>query len=324
MRKTGPMPPIVYPPSEASLLPGFCGNRLDRMAERREDPDWIADQALRDDADVFLFIQGRIVTAPGDGGVPRVRHDRATAERLGVEAADFVFLGLADGAPCFGAATGLDEALIAEQGPYETIDFRALVNQGAIDTETIGALAEARSLVVWHDNHGFCAKCGAPTAAVIGGWRRDCGTCGANHFPRTDPVVIMFVTDGDNALLGRQTMFPPGMYSALAGFVEPGETIEAAVRREVWEEAGVAVGRVAYYASQPWPFPSTLMIGCFAEATTTAITIDPAELEDCRWFTRDEVVAMLAETHQDGIVAPRPLAIAHWLARAFVEADEVR
>ena len=137
------------------------------------------------------------------------------------------------------------------------------------------------------------------------------------HFPRTDPVVIMLAVDGDDCLLGRQPRFPKGMYSALAGFVEPGETIEAAVRREILEEAGVACGAVRYFASQPWPFPSSLMIGCFAEARSRAIAIDRTELEDARWFSREETLALLEKRHPDGLAAPIPMAIAHHLMKRW-------
>jgi NAD+ diphosphatase len=151
------------------------------------------------------------------------------------------------------------------------------------------------------------------------GYRRDCPACGAQHFPRTDPVAIMLVTDGERCLLGRQPRFPAGMYSCLAGFIEPGETIEDAVRREIREEAGIRVGPVTYLASQPWPFPASLMIGCRGEALTTDIVREEEELEDCRWFSLDEARAMLASTHPDGLLAPNPIAIAHHLLKAFVE-----
>ena len=151
------------------------------------------------------------------------------------------------------------------------------------------------------------------------GWRRDCDNCHAQHFPRTDPVVIMLVTEGDRCLLGRQARFGKGMYSALAGFLEPGETIEEAVRREVREEAGIQVGAVQYVASQPWPFPSSLMIGCMGTALSTHIILDRLELEDARWFTRSEAETMLAGTHPDGLGAPQPIAIAHHLLRYWVE-----
>jgi NAD+ diphosphatase len=160
---------------------------------------------------------------------------------------------------------------------------------------------------------------------AIGGYRRDCPNCGAEHFPRTDPVVIMVAIHGEGraerVLLGRQRQFMAGMYSALAGFMEPGETIEDAVRRETLEESGIAIGRVAYHASQPWPFPMSLMIGCHAEALSEDVHCDETELEDCRWFGRDEVKALLAGTHPAGLKAPAPVAIAHHLLRAWAEAE---
>ncbi len=140
----------------------------------------------------------------------------------------------------------------------------------------------------------------------MAGWRRDCPRCKAIHFPRTDPVVIMLAVDGDACLLGRQPRFPKGMYSALAGFVEPGETIEAAVRREIREEAAVVCRAVQYFASQPWPFPASLMIGCFAEAESRSLEIDRVELEDARWFSRDEAIALIERRHPDGLMAPTP------------------
>jgi len=154
---------------------------------------------------------------------------------------------------------------------------------------------------------------------VDAGWRRDCPSCGAQHFPRTDPVVIMLTERGDRCLLGRQPHFAPGMWSTLAGFVEPGETIEEAVRRETLEEAGVTTGAVRYFASQPWPFPMSLMIGCIATATSEDLVIDRNELEDARWFARDEVAEMLMRTHPDGLFVPPPIAIAHHLIRSFIE-----
>ncbi len=152
---------------------------------------------------------------------------------------------------------------------------------------------------------------------AIAGWRRDCPVCKATHFPRTDPVVIMLAVDGEACLLGRQPRFPKGMYSALAGFLEPGETIEAAVRREIREEAGVVCGAVQYFASQPWPFPASLMIGCFAEAEGRRIEVDRVELEDARWFGRDEAVALIEGRHPDGLTAPMPMAIAHHLLKRW-------
>ncbi|MBB4301974.1 NAD+ diphosphatase [Rhodobium orientis] len=315
---------LVFPDREASLLPGFCGNDLDRVADRREDPAWIDAQTARSDMRIYLFDKGSAVVDRSKDGADAVQFDRTAADTLGLDPESLVFLGLEAYRPRF-AGRLLPGSVVAGivmadgAGSIEVADFRALASSGTLAAGIVGALAEARSLTLWHESHGFCARCGETSAPAPGGWRRDCASCGAHHFPRTDPVVIMMAIDGTRALFGRQPQFPEGMYSALAGYVEPGETIEAAVRREILEEAGITVGRVVYHASQPWPFPSTLMLGCFAEATSTEITIDPEELEDARWFDRAEIAAMLDGAHPDGLKAPHPLAIAHWLARAFVE-----
>jgi NAD+ diphosphatase len=202
---------------------------------------------------------------------------------------------------------------------HDRIDLRSIALQGLVAPELLGILGQAKSMLDWHRRHGFCANCGSASRASAAGWHRNCDACGARHFPRVDPVVIMLAIDGERCLLGRQRHFAQGMYSALAGFLEPGETAEDAVRREVFEEARVKCARVVYYASQPWPFPSSLMIGCFTQASATEIVVDTAELEDARWFSRSEVAAMLAGTHSGGLSAPKPFAIAHHLLRAYAE-----
>ncbi len=179
--------------------------------------------------------------------------------------------------------------------------------------------AAARSLVDWHARHGFCAVCGTATAIFRAGWGRKCPSCAAEHFPRVDPVVIMLAERGEKVLLGRQPIWPAGRYSALAGFLEVGESIEEAVRRETLEEAGVQVGPVRYVASQPWPFPSSLMIACIGEALDETITIDAHELEDARWFSRDDVRSALARESDASFIAPPAYAIAHTLLTAWVE-----
>ncbi len=194
-----------------------------------------------------------------------------------------------------------------------------------IDPEALGVLAHGAAMLAWHSTHRFCGKCGQPTEMRAGGYKRVCTGCNAEHFPRTDPVAIMLAVRGDRCLLGRSPHFPPGMYSALAGFIEPGETIENAVRRETFEEAGIRLGRVAYHASQPWPFPYSLMIGCFGEALNEDIHADMTELEACRWFTRAEVSDMLVARHPDklfvaaqggdGSFIARPGSSATWAER---------
>lgn len=231
-----------------------------------------------------------------------------------------LYLGRLDGAPVFAAAVPaeLAEGLDAEPG-FRTNDLRSLAGEGRIAPHELGLLATAKSLLGWHARHGFCAHCGSPTILAAGGYRRECTACGTHHFPRTDPVVIMLITRGDSCLLGRSPRFNEGMYSCLAGFLEPGETVEDAVRRETFEEVGLTIGAVRYHASQPWPFPSSLMIGCVAESLDAAITLDPEELADAQWFSRDTVAAMLEGRHPDGLTTPPPLAIANLLMRAFVE-----
>ncbi len=198
-------------------------------------------------------------------------------------------------------------ALPEDHGFHE---LRAVMT--ALDASEAALAATARALLHWHRSHGFCATCGVASDLAMAGWQRNCPGCGAQHFPRTDPVVIMLVTCGNRALLGRSPGWPEGMYSCLAGFVEPGETIEAAVRREVLEEAGIRIGAVRYLASQPWPFPASLMIGCAAEALDDTITIDPAELEDALWLNREDALAAMAGTHPT-ILPARKGAIAHFL-----------
>jgi NAD+ diphosphatase len=230
-----------------------------------------------------------------------------------------IFLGLRDGAAIFGmgiSATAA-EALMG-RSDVGVENLRAVAASGAVAARELSTIAMAKSLVGWHQRHGFCANCGARTAMTQGGWKRDCPSCKAEHFPRTDPVVIMLVTSGDMCLLGRQTQFPPSMWSCLAGFVEAAETIEDAVRREILEESNIQCTDVRYYMTQPWPYPSSLMIGCTARATTTDIIVDKTELEDCRWFSRDEAVAMLKREHPQGLTGPHPVAIAHHLLANWI------
>jgi NAD+ diphosphatase len=177
--------------------------------------------------------------------------------------------------------------------------------------------ATARGLLQWHATHGHCARCGAASVPDQAGWQRRCPSCGAGHFPRTDPVVIMLITHGDTVLVGRSPGWPERMYSLLAGFVEPGETVEDAVRREVAEESGVRVGAVRYLASQPWPFPASLMLGCHGIAETVDITVDPDELDDARWVTRSEMLEVFMGRHP-AIAGARQGAIAHFLLQAWL------
>jgi NAD+ diphosphatase len=310
MREAAP----VY--REHSARTGFAGNPLDRLSEKRDDPAFVA--ALRHHPTTRTILIVRDVpllrkTATGHAAL----FTFAEAACLG-SAGESALLGRTAEGAVFATLLEADTT-IGDGDDIVAIDLRALALQGLVAAPLIGMLAQAKSLMYWHARHRFCANCGQRTALAAAGWRRHCEACTADHFPRTDPVVIMLAINGEECLLGRQRRFAKGMYSALAGYLEPGETIEAAVRREIGEEAGIGIGRVDYVASQPWPFPTTLMIGCFAQALTSDIVIDTTELEDARWFSREGVARMLAGAHVDGLTAPAPIAIAHTLLRAWVE-----
>lgn len=210
-------------------------------------------------------------------------------------------------------------AAFSEDASFCIRDLRSIATDMLLPESEIGLLAAAKSLLTWHDRHRFCSNCGHATTLVAAGFRRDCPACKAQHFPRTDPVAIMLVTCGDRCLLGRSPHFAPGRFSCLAGFIEPGETAEAAVRRETYEETGVHVGEVRYLQSQPWPFPSNLMIGMHGIAESEDIVIDEKEIEEARWFTKAEVRQMFDERHPEGLSLPPPIAIAHHLLRHFLE-----
>jgi NAD+ diphosphatase len=301
---------------------GYTDSRIERAAELRSDVAAIAALARDPGAGTYV-IGGEWIVARKGSPLNEPLFTPGEAQALG-PAAETVFLGLLDGAPRFGhgLAPQLAETLKGREDLHVT-DLRSIAVQGLVAAEHLPPIAEAKAVLHWHARHRFCPNCGAATQAVQGGWRRDCPQCKAEHFPRTDPVVIMLAIDGARCLLGRSPRFVPTMWSCLAGFVEPGESIEDAVHRETREEAGIACGRVAYFASQPWPFPTSLMIGCHAEALTHDIVVDREELEDARWFTKGEVETMLMRKHPQGLTTPPPVAIAHHIIRAWLE-DEVR
>ncbi|MFN4155821.1 MAG: NAD(+) diphosphatase [Paracoccaceae bacterium] len=303
----------------------FGGSGLKRAAELRGD---VAAQAA-------MLARGRVL--PIWRGKPLMH-----ADGLGWVGSDSVvlhhagapvFLGFDADQPCFAAdisdwlpeagaeavqAGFMDQSEQHHPGLPDSFAFAelraAMLRLTAREAELA---AMAKAVLQWHRSHGFCAVCGAASVPVMAGWQRLCQTCGAQHFPRTDPVVIMLVTHGNRALLGRSPAWPEGMYSCLAGFVEPGETVEAAVRREVWEEAGIRLGAVRYLSSQPWPFPASLMLGCAAEALTDTITLDPVELEHALWVTREDMVSVMAGTHPQ-IKPARKGAIAHFLIQNWL------
>jgi NAD+ diphosphatase len=292
--------------------PGFVTHILDRAAHLRGDDARLLTLEGHRDARAYVINRDSLVVKREASG-PRVLLGIDEALKFGANPGT-VFLGLRDGAPVFGMgiSPAAVETLLTREDVTVT-ELRGMVMQGVVPAPQLSAIAMAKSLVNWHQRHGYCANCGSRTAMREGGWKRDCPNCKAEHFPRTDPVVIMLVTSGDKVLLGRQKHFPPGMYSCLAGFVEVAETIEDAVRREIFEESGVRCTDVRYYMTQPWPYPSSLMIGCTARATTGDIVVDRTELEDARWFDRREATLMIKREHPDGLAGPHPFAIAHHL-----------
>ena len=274
----------------------FTGHKLDRADHVRADPARLA--ALATPEAKLLRLDGLIPNIGDDGAL---RFGRL-AEANG---ADLVFLGLLEGEALFGAVPPMGDA---DPAYARQQTFAALARLGLDDLALYGG---ARSLLDWHARHRFCAQCGQPTQIAKGGWQRDCPSCKASHFPRTDPVTILLVEHSGRLLMGRNSRFPERRYSALAGFIEPGETIEEAVAREVLEEAGVRVRDVRYVMNQPWPFPSQLMIGCHCMAEDDALTIDYTELADACWFTRAEVAEAMEKLEDSPtFIPPPPIAVA--------------
>jgi NAD+ diphosphatase len=299
---------------------GYTASLTERAAELRADAAAIS--ALERDARARTYVLGgELVVLRKVADLCHPLFTLGEARALG-RTAEMVFLGLIDGAPRFMLA--LDPAgaeALKAQNEFVVTDLRSIAVRGLVAADHLPPLAEGKALLNWHGRHRFCSNCGAATNIVESGWRRDCPSCRAQHFPRTDPVVIMLPVAGGRCLLGRSHRFQPDMWSCLAGFVEPGEAIEEAVRRETREEAGIVCGRVAYFASQPWPFPTSLMIGCHAEALSREIVIDRTELDDARWFDREEVATMLLRSHAQGLTTPPTVAIAYHIIRAWVEEE---
>ncbi len=300
----------------------FGGNPLDRMSERRNDDTWI--RALLDETATRMLPLRDLKPFVRAGATPMLDWQPVGPWRAQIKAgAMLIFLGIGDGCAHFAVdATGVEATPDIDT---ELIDVRALAPTIALGEAAV--LAEARSLLDWHARHRFCAQCGSPSRVASAGWVRRCPDCRVSHFPRTDPVVIMLVVRGERALLGRNRRRAGARFSCLAGFVEPGETLEAAVRREVREESGIHAGRVQYLASQPWPFPSSLMMGFLAEGLTEEITVDPEELAEARWFHRDEIremVARAASGPDDAtqISLPAPIAIAHHICRRWATGQD--
>ena len=291
----------------------FAGNPLDRASERRRDSEWIG--SLLDDPAARILPLFELRPATRGLGTPALDWQPVDSWREAIEhGATLIFLGLGDRVPYFAIDAG------PAGGEAEPFDARTLAP--LLPGGEAAILAEARSLIDWHARHRFCAQCGSPTRVVSAGWVRRCPECKASHYPRSDPVTIMLAVRGERALLGRNRRRPGNRFSCLAGFMEPGETFEEAVRREVLEESGIRVGRVRYLACQPWPFPSSLMTGFLCEALTEEITVDPEELAEARWFSRDEIRAMVERAARGPddptqVSLPGPVAIAHQICRRW-------
>jgi NAD+ diphosphatase len=299
----------------------FAGNQLNRASEKRTDAKWI--ESKRRDPSSLIFPMWRLepfLLGPENSGPPiqlgLLRP--GIADALAGDEAPCVFLGL-DGDRAVFALDVSEASDPVKVGPLAGLGYfrDARMAGSMVSIKDAAIIAEAKAMIDWHQRHGFCPRCGTPTKLVDAGWRRLCGKCNAEHFPRVDPVVIMLATHEEACLVGRGKLFPSGMFSALAGFVEPGETIEEAVRRELMEEASVKVGEVTYYATQPWPFPSSLMIGCFAKANNREVKADETELAEVRWIERSVARELIEGKQVDGLRVPPPIAIAHHLIRAW-------
>ncbi len=294
----------------SEIIAAFAHGGLERLADQRKGMD--PDARLAAGARILLFWNGQAALL-AEGGLCLTSSNGAAE----TPPENLVFLGEGVG---IGTVFAQDLGDAPEPPPLPEGALWADLRQSMLRLNAVEAemAATGKAVLHWHRSHLFCAACGQPSGMAEAGWQRKCSACGTSHFPRTDPVVIMLISAGDQLLLGRSAGWPEGMYSTLAGFMEPGETVEAAVRREVAEETGVRVGKVRYVSSQPWPFPASLMLGCHGEALSTAITLDPDELEDALWLTRSEMLSVLAGLHP--IIKPmRRGSIAHalvvnWLA----------
>jgi NAD+ diphosphatase len=297
--------------------PAFVTHVLDRAAHLRNNEPKMLALERKPDTRAYVVHRDSLVVNK-ENGSSRALLTIDEALKYGANPGT-IFLGLRDGAAVFGMGISAPamENLVGRED-VAVAELRGMVMQGVVPPDQLSAIAVAKSLVNWHQRHGYCANCGARTGMTEAGWKRECPNCKTEHFPRTDPVVIMLVTSGEKCLMGRQKHFAPGMYSCLAGFVEAAETIEDAVRREVLEESGIRCTDVNYYMTQPWPYPSSLMIGCTARATSEDIVVDHSELEDARWFDHDEAALMLKRQHPDGLAGPHPFAIAHHLLGRWV------
>ena len=304
----------------------FTGSPLNRAAEKRTDSNWIKSKR-RDPSSMILPVSRlRPLLLGSEKSAPPIQLgllQPQVVDSLAAAEAPCVFLGL-DGDRAVFALDLLEVGEPATAAALTGLGYFSDARTAAqmVSMRDAAIIGQAKALIDWHQRHGFCPNCGSATKMMDAGYRRLCGSCNAEHFPRVDPVVIMLATFGEECLVGRGKQFPPEMFSALAGFVEPGETIEEAVGRELMEEASVRVVSVTYYATQPWPFPSSLMIGCFAQAQSRAAKVDDNELAEVRWVNRTLARELIKGKQMDGIRVPPPIAIAHHLIKTWAFHDD--
>ncbi len=303
----------------------FANSPVDRAAHLRGRPDELMRLKAAPTAKIALFhkLQPFVQNAPNPREIKSVVWVNAEEiAKLVPEGASEIFLGLEDGEGRF----AIDISAVEKPAEAPSLAGRGQFAElrmlgGTLPVADAAMLAQAKALIDWHSRHKFCANCGAPTEVSQAGYQRNCPSCKSQHFPRTDPAVIMLATHGEEALLGRGKQWPPTFLSTLAGFVEPGETIEEAVARELYEEAGVVAEEVHYMWTQPWPFPASLMIGCIAAVKSKDLKIDPEELAEARWIPREELKLMLAGAHPGKIGTPPPFAVAHQLMKAWTSGN---
>lgn len=303
----------------------YGASPLNRYGEKRKNTEWIQLLQASENARFLILANEGFVYDISRTDEPAL-HSSAVLSELPLQEKNAIFLGVdeEDGdRPYFVIQFSLDpevlESELKKRGAFEAYGLRGIAMKRAASHKLLGIMAQAMSIAKWQVNHPRCAKCGEPTDMADAGYRRDCPACHAQHFPRTDPAVIMLITKGDKCLMGRPYHLAENVYTTLAGYVEPGETFEDAVRREVFEEAGVKVGSVQYLASQPWPFPSNIMVGFHGEALSTELNIDYDEMEDCQWFTKEETLKMLRGEAETGYICPPDISIAHYLIKLWAE-----
>jgi NAD+ diphosphatase len=297
---------------------------LKRRSEKRADANFIGAARANANAKVLPLFDLKIpIVSSADRATAQLRWMSQHDVQAIAKPAEYVYLGEEEtGAPVFTCnfqPLQMSHAAAALEKMKPLVDLRSLAMQGVLGEAELLVASQARAVMAWHAINRCCARCGAHVRSHDGGWRRHCGACGLDAYPRMDPAVIMLITRGGRCLLGHEHRFPEKLYSALAGYVEPGDDIEYAVRREIKEETGVDVGQVRYIASQPWPFPHSLMIGCWGEALSEELTLNTAEIADARWFNREEAASMLAGRHPKGLEVPPAISIAHALIQSFVD-----